>query len=76
MIKEIIKELEPEELFKRAKKWIIFGIGMSILLIGISMIILPGPAIIVIPLGLAILGTEFVWAKRFLKKIKKKMGLK
>jgi hypothetical protein len=29
---------------------------------------LPGPAFIVIPLGLAILATEFVWAKKLLKK--------
>ena len=34
------------------------------LVIGIAMIVLPGPAIIVIPAGLAILGTEFLWAQR------------
>jgi tellurite resistance protein TerC len=30
------------------------------------MLVLPGPAIIVIPAGLAILATEFAWARRLL----------
>jgi tellurite resistance protein TerC len=42
--------------------------GFTVLLIGIAMIVLPGPAVVVIPLGLAILATEFVWARSLLKK--------
>jgi tellurite resistance protein TerC len=42
------------------KKIIIAVIGFTILIIGIFMIVLPGPAFIVIPLGLVILATEFV----------------
>ena len=34
------------------------------LLVGIAMILLPGPACLVIPAGLAILATEFEWAHR------------
>ena len=33
-------------------------------LLGIAMIALPGPAVVVIPAGLAILATEFLWARR------------
>ena len=44
--------------------------GGTVLLIGVAMIFLPGPAIIVIPAGLAILATEFVWAQRWLNKTK------
>ncbi len=40
-------------------------IGSVVLLIGVAMIILPGPAIVVIPLGLAILASEFAWARRW-----------
>ena len=40
---------------------------------GITLIFLPGPAIIVIPIGLAILATELVWAKHLLHKVKEKM---
>lgn len=45
-------------------------IGFTILLIGIVMIVLPGPAILVIPVGLAILAGEFVWAKKLLDRVK------
>ncbi len=37
------------------------------------MIVAPGPAIIVIPLALAVLATEFLWARRLLKKVKAKV---
>jgi tellurite resistance protein TerC len=56
-------------LFSTAKKLIIFLIGGSVVAIGSVMLILPGPAFIVIPIGLAILGTEFAWAKAFLKRL-------
>lgn len=43
-------------------------VGFTILLVGLAMLVLPGPAFIVIPLGLAILATEFVWARALLKR--------
>lgn len=42
--------------------------GVTVLLIGIVMIVLPGPAIIVIPLGFAILASEFAWARRIIRR--------
>jgi hypothetical protein len=45
-------------------------IGLTVLLLGIVMIVLPGPSVLVIPLGLAILGIEFAWARRWLAKFK------
>lgn len=45
-------------------------LGGTVLLIGIAMIVLPGPAIVVIPAGLAILGIEFAWARHWLKQTK------
>lgn len=44
--------------------------GITVLLVGIAMIVLPGPAIVVIPAGLAILATEFLWARRILDRLK------
>lgn len=44
--------------------------GGTVLLIGFAMIVLPGPALIVIPAGLAILATEFIWARRALRRCK------
>jgi len=45
-------------------------VGGTVLLIGIVMIVLPAPAILVIPAGLAILAIEFVWARRWLLKFR------
>ena len=45
-------------------------LGGTILIIGVLCIILPGPAVLIIPLGLAILATEFVWARHLLHKAK------
>jgi uncharacterized protein (TIGR02611 family) len=59
---------------KQIKKVIIAAIGFTVLLTGIILIVLPGPASLVIPAGLAILGTEFVWARNLLDKIKSKIG--
>ncbi len=57
---------------KQAKKAIILLIGGTLLVFGISLIVLPGPAFIVIPLALVILATEFIWARNLLKKLKEK----
>lgn len=62
------------EIFKVTYKWarrcVIALVGGTVLLIGCVMIVLPGPAIIVIPAGLAILSLEFAWAKHWLTKVK------
>jgi hypothetical protein len=55
---------------KLIRKVIVAVVGGTVLLIGACMVVLPGPAIIVIPLGLAILATEFVWARRWLRRAK------
>lgn len=57
---------------RQAKRLIIATIGFAVLGIGLAMIVLPGPAFIVIPVGLGILATEFVWARSLLKKVKMK----
>jgi tellurite resistance protein TerC len=50
------------------RKLMIGVIGTTILLIGITLTILPGPAFIVIPIGLGILATEFIWARRIIER--------
>ncbi len=55
---------------RQAKRVIIAVIGGTVLLLGIVLIVLPGPASLVIPAGLAILATEFAWAKHWLDKIR------
>ncbi|MBA4251335.1 MAG: hypothetical protein C0425_06920 [Chlorobiaceae bacterium] len=58
---------------KQIKKLIVLVVGGTILAIGIALMVLPGPAFIVIPIGLTILATEFIWAKKILDKVKAKI---
>ena len=44
--------------------WIVAG--ATVLLAGLAMTVLPGPAIVVVPIGLAMLAAEFAWARRLL----------
>lgn len=53
-----------------ARRIAISVVGGTVLLIGIAMLVLPGPGLIVIPLGLAILGAEFAWARVWLRKVR------
>ncbi len=57
---------------RQTKRLIIVVIGSTVLLIGLAMVVLPGPAFIVIPIGLGILASEFVWARSLLKKVRTK----
>lgn len=52
------------------RKLLIAVVGGTVVSVGIAMVVLPGPAFLVIPLGLAILATEFVWARRWLKRVR------
>ena len=52
---------------KQVKRIVVTVVGGTVLAAGVALIVLPGPAFIVIPLGLAILAIEFAWAKRWLR---------
>ena len=54
-------------MIRQARRIIILIVGMTVLLFGIALIVLPGPAFVVIPVGLAILATEYAWARRWLR---------
>lgn len=56
------------------RKLIVAIIGGTVLLIGVALIVLPGPAFIVIPIGLAILATEFAWARSAINRAKAMVG--
>jgi uncharacterized protein (TIGR02611 family) len=45
-------------------------VGLVLLLAGIIMIVTPGPAIVFIPAGLALLATEFKWARHILHRVR------
>ncbi len=51
-----------------AKKAIITVVGVCITCLGLVLIILPGPASLLIPVGLAILALEYPIARKWLRK--------
>jgi len=58
---------------KKMKRLIVAVFGITVLAIGIAMIVLPGPAILVIPAALGILATEFAWARRVLQIVRERI---
>lgn len=72
MFRKLVLKIEvaARESYKNARRIVVFVTGVVVLVIGLLMILTPGPAVIVIPTGLAILATEFVWARRLLKRLK------
>lgn len=58
------------ESLQRAKRLIKIVVGFTVLLAGVAMLVLPGPGIVVIMLGLALLAAEYVWARRLLDRLK------
>lgn len=55
---------------RSSRKILVLIVGSTLLVIGAAMIILPGPAVVVIPVSLLILATEFLWARRLLAKMR------
>ena len=56
--------------YRNARRIAIGVIGGSVVLVGVAMLVLPGPAFVVIPAGLAILSIEFAFARRWLRKLR------
>lgn len=60
--------------YKLARRIVVAVVGFTVLLLGIVMIVTPGPAFLVIPGGLAILGLEFAWARHWLRKARQSIS--
>ena len=63
-----------EMTYKAARRIAVAVVGGTVLLFGIIMLVTPGPALVVIPVGLAILGAEFAWARLWLRKIRRSIS--
>lgn len=60
--------------YKAARRIVIGIVGLTVLAIGVVMLVTPGPALIVIPVGLAILSIEFTWARSWLKRLRESIS--
>ena len=54
---------------QQARRLIKITLGVMLLVAGTAMLVLPGPGIVVIALALAVLGGEYIWARRLLERI-------
>ena len=59
---------------KIIKKTLVTLIGTLILLVGVVFIVLPGPAVLIIPLGLALLATEYPFAEKWLRRFQRQLA--
>lgn len=69
-IKRLLSRWHPDDI-KVVRRVIVSVVGATVLLIGVALLVLPGPAFVVIPVGLAILATEYAWARRWLRKVRR-----
>lgn len=60
--------------YKAARRIVVGVVGATVLLIGVVMLVTPGPALVVIPVGLAILSIEFTWARAWLKRMRESIS--
>ena len=60
--------------YKLARRIVIAVVGTTVLLIGVVMMVTPGPGLIVIPIGLAILSIEFAWARLWLRRVRRSIS--
>jgi uncharacterized protein (TIGR02611 family) len=60
--------------YKAARRIVVGVVGATVLVIGVIMLVTPGPALVVIPVGLAILSIEFTWARAWLKRLRESIS--
>jgi len=59
--------------YRLARRLVIAMIGGTVVLAGVIMLVTPGPGLVVIPIGLAILALEFAWARIWLERLKSRL---
>jgi len=59
---------------RTVRRVFVLAAGSTLLLVGAALLVLPGPGILVIVAGLALLGTEFVWARVWMKRVRNKVS--
>jgi hypothetical protein len=57
-------------LVRSSKRVAVSAIGGALVLVGLAMLVLPGPGLLIVVLGFAVLGTEYAWAARALDRTK------
>jgi uncharacterized protein (TIGR02611 family) len=53
-------------IWRSSKRAAVFVVGVALLVVGLIMFVTPGPGIVLVVAGLAVLATEFAWAEHLL----------
>lgn len=56
---------------RAARRVVVSVVGVTVLIVGVVLLVLPGPAFVVLPIGLGILAIEFEWARRLLRRARR-----
>jgi tellurite resistance protein TerC len=56
-----------------ANKIIALVVGSTVLILGIVAFVIPGPTLVMIPIGLVVLASEFVWARRLVTRLREEV---
>lgn len=59
---------------KAARKVAVGALGFPVVLVGIALLVLPGPGLLVILVGLIIISWEFDWAKRYVDMLRDRLN--
>jgi uncharacterized protein (TIGR02611 family) len=68
LIERLAERRERHRQRPKAVRILVVLVGVTIVAGGLAMVVLPGPAVAVIPLGLALLALEFQWAETMLER--------
>ncbi len=73
LVSPVVEEMEQilRLTVRRAKRVIILVVGSTVILLGAALLVLPGPGLLVIFFGISLLATEFFWARRLLRRVRR-----
>ncbi len=73
LVSPVVNEMEQilRLTVQRVKRMVILVVGSTVILLGAALLVLPGPGLLVIFFGIAILATEFFWARRLLRRVRR-----
>jgi uncharacterized protein (TIGR02611 family) len=64
------QDLTLPKAMQRTKRLLRIVLGFTLLVMGVTMLVLPGPGWLTIGFSLVILAAEFVWARHLLNRLK------
>ncbi len=60
------------EIARHTRRVVVTAVGLAVVVVGVLLLVLPGPGLLVVIAGLALLATEYEWARRLLERAREK----